>query len=151
MITKAQLKKMHVLLNRVGIMHIKRKIVEEYSLGRVTSSKDLTKKEASDIIRQLEYSLKWQETRNKIFKIAIETGVIWWDFELDKEDDELVIYEQLNLFMKRRGTIKKDIDEMDLSELNRVHRQFLAIKKSHSKTKFNKELKSVLTEIGIGI
>jgi hypothetical protein len=83
--TKAQISKFHVLLNQLGITEQKAGLVSEFSGGRVTSTKDLSMMEASNLLKYLSKYDPLNGMRNKIFSLAYEADIIYGSSLLDKK------------------------------------------------------------------
>lgn len=146
-ITKAQLTKIHVLLNQYGFIENKKEFVINYSNGRTESSKELTKKEAQEIIHDLLKLDDLKPMRQKVFALAYKAGIIYGN----TEDDYQMNYAKLNMFLKQRGAVKKEIFRMNKSELIKTVNQFEMIVKNMDISKGEKELKRMLTELNISI
>lgn len=131
-ITPAQIKKIHVLLGQKGLMDEKKTMVHSISQGRVESTKDLTFTEAKRFIDFLMTDNKEMNDKKKIiyraiWNIAWRMGIIYGE----SEDDYLMNRAKLNMFCRQRGTIKKNLSDMNLIELKQTHRQFEAMIKKH--------------------
>lgn len=120
MISPAQLRKLHAKLNELSLMDLKRDIIADCTDGRTTSSRELTFSEGKCLIEALNDSDERQRQIRAIYHLAYETGVIYGD----SDDDKRMNTAKLNLFCRKRGTVKKDIALQSLSELKRTHRQF---------------------------
>lgn len=150
-ITPPQLSKLHVLLNNNGMLSEKRDIIRKVSDGRTESSKELSYDEAKYLIGVLvEYDPK-ERQKSLIFSLAYRAGIIYGSTGEDKKINAA----KLNLFLKERGAVKKELNTMDISELIKIHRQFEAIVKNNDKSKQNKEAKKVvsnmLDELGLTV
>jgi hypothetical protein len=145
MITTDQLKKLHVLLNQLGLMDEKVNFVYTASNGRATSSKDLTVMEAKSIIEHLSRYDGNDRMRKKIFALAYEAGIIYGDSPADKKMNAA----KLDSFLKERGTIKKSLNQLSKDELIKTVNQFEQIKKHADENKAGRATKNVLAELGI--
>jgi len=137
-VTTAQIKKIHVLLNQKGLMDEKETIVNAMSDGRTVSTKELTLSEAKRVISFLmnenaEIQIKLRNEYTAIWKIAWEMGIIYGN----TEDDYQMNKAKLNKFCRERGTVKKNLNEMILPEMQKTHRQF-EVMYSKYKSKNNK-------------
>lgn len=122
-ITSGQLKKLHTLLHKSGLMEQKAGMVSSYSGGRTASSRELTAAEANALIRFLVQNNERQKLIRRIWHLAFECGIIYGAGKLDMN----INAGKLDLFCKTRGTVKKPLSEQNVSELKRTHRQFECI------------------------
>ena len=135
-ITTAQIKKIHVLLNQKGLMDEKETMVYSASERRTTSTKELTCHEAKALIDFMENDSKEianlkQKNYKAIWHIAWEMGIIYGE----TDDDYQMNRAKLNMFCRQRGTVKKNLSEMNLIELKSTHKQFEAMYKKHLNSK----------------
>lgn len=139
----AQIQKLHVLLNKLGIIDEKQQIVYNTTEGRTTSSKELSFDEARQLIMSLsEYDPK-ERIKSLVFSLAYKAGIIYGSTDTDKKINTA----KLNLFIREKGTIKKNLNEMDYSELIKTHRQFEAIVKNNQKSKDKKQADNLVTNL----
>lgn len=151
-ITPAQLKCLNTLVSKQGISKDdKEAIVSGFSNGRATSSKDLFFKEAIEMIKHLKASDPTERMRRKIFALAYEAGIIYDDEPGDKQINPA----KINLFLKERGTVKKELNKMTSAELVKVVSQFQQIVKHSKETNANKAAnkaaQSLLEELNITV
>ena len=127
-VTPAQIKKIHVLLQQKGLMDEKAAMVNSISDGRAQSTKELSCHEAKRLISFLmdenaEIQQKMKNIYLAIWGLAWNMGIIYGttndDFEMNKA--------KLNMFCRQRGSVKKNLTEMNLPELQKTHRQFEAM------------------------
>ena len=149
--TKPQISKIHVLLNNLGIIEQKAEIVYDLSKGRTDSTKGLTLDEARRLITSLsEYDPK-ERQKSLIFSLAYQAGIIYGS----SPDDKKMNAAKLNLFLRERGAVKKELNSMNYNELTKTHRQFEAIVKSTVKSADNKQadmvVKHLLNEFNIAV
>lgn len=148
-ITTSQMKKMHVLLNKLGLMDEKVTLVYQASKGRATSSKDLTISEARSIIEHLnKYAPdenKNEKMKKKVFAIAYEVGIIYGHTPEDMKMNAA----KIDMFLKDRGAIKKPFNQLDRIELLKVVKQFEQMRKHKEESMANKVTRSLLSELGI--
>jgi len=135
-ITTAQIKKIHVLLNEKGLMDEKKTMVCSVSSGRTESTKELSFEEAKALIIFLkEDSSEIENKKRAIYKaiwnIAWQMGIIYGSTEEDYQMNRA----KLNMFCKQRGTIKKNLSDMNYIELKKTQRQFEAMFKRHLNNK----------------
>lgn len=150
-ITKPQISKIHVLLNQLGLMDSKVEIISNFSNGRTTSTKGLYFDEAKRLIISLaDYSPK-ERTKSLIFSLAYQSGIIYGDTPEDKKMNAA----KLNIFLKERGAVKKELNQMSQDELNKTHRQFEAVvkqvKSSKDKKQADKSVNELLGELNIQV
>jgi len=133
-ITKAQITKIHVLLNQKGLIAEKRTIIHSVSNGRTESSKELTSNEAVYLISFLSEDTD-REKKITVFKaiygIAWQMGIIYGDTDEDYQMNKA----KLNVFCRERGTVKKNLSEQNLLEMRKTHRQFEAMFKKYKQKK----------------
>ena len=135
-ITTAQIKKIHVLLQHAGLMESKENLVHHISECRVRSVKHLSCEEARKLIENLVWFVEDKNNRkrivfNAIWGIAWEMGIIYGE----TDDDFQMNLAKMNMFCRQRGTVKKNLSDMDLIELNKTLRQFKAMQ-----TKFKNKI-----------
>lgn len=129
-ITKAQITKIHVLLNQKGLIAEKRSIIHSVSNGRTESSKELTSNEAIYLIGFLSEDTDREKKRalfSAIYGLAWQMGIIYGDTDEDYQMNKA----KLNVFCRERGTVKKNLSEQNLLEMRKTHRQFEAMLKKH--------------------
>lgn len=148
--TKAQVQKIHVLLNNIDMMESKRDIVRSMTQGRTESTRQLTIEEATALIRSLGMYDPREGQRAAIFALAYQAGIIYGDTPTDRKINAA----KLNLFLRERAAVKKDLSKMNMDELVRVHRQFYAIAKATARSQENRQAKAavsgLLGELNIG-
>lgn len=148
-INKAQLTKIHVLLGQNGWMKHKADIIESATNGRTSSSKELTFNEAKQVLRYLSEHNPSERLKSVIFSLAYRAEIIYGDSATDKKINAA----KLNMFLLKSGTVKKELNKMDYSELLKTEKQFMAILRTMQKSKTNKEAEKVivglLDELGI--
>jgi hypothetical protein len=146
-VTNAQLSKIHVMLMQMNLIDDKAGIIQQFTNGRATSSKDMSFDEATELIRQLVATEPCDRMRKKVFAMAYEAGLIWGDLPEDKKMNAI----KLNQFLKGRGAIKKEISAMSKNDLVKVVSQFEQIVKHKHQTAANKATESLLTELCIPV
>ena len=149
--SKPQLSKIHVLLNKLGLTDQKAEIMYNFSNGRTQSSKELTADEARRLISSLcEYDPQ-ERLKSLIFSLGYQSGILYGSTSTDKK----INVAKLNLFLKERGAVKKELNAMNYTELIRTHRQFEAIVKSVQNSQDNKQaeqaVKQLLDELDFSI
>ena len=147
--TKPQIAKIHVLLSNLGITEQKIEIVYNLTNGRTQSTKDLTIDEARRLITSLAEYDPCERQKSLIFSLAYQAGIIYGS----TTDDKKMNTAKLNMFLKERGAVKKELNAMNFSELVKTHRQFEAMVKNVKKTSDNKEagkaVKNLLNEFNL--
>jgi hypothetical protein len=146
-VTKAQLSKIHVLLNQLDLIADKQHIIFQFTNGRETSSKAMTLNEATELIRHLSASDPCQKMRQKIFALAYDAGIIWGHTNEDKKMNAV----KLNQFLSFRGAVKKELNSMNKNELVKVVTQFEYIVQHKEQTEANKATKFLLKELSIPV
>ena len=138
--TPAQIKAIYTTLHKYGLLDQKADYMFALTNGRTEHTKELTYKEVNDFFalfgtfNEVMYE-KRRSVYTSIYKIAWVMGIIYGDTQDDYEMNKA----KLDKFCRERGTIKKNLNEMNLFELNKTHRQFEAMlqkfneKKAHSK------------------
>ena len=135
-VTPAQIKKVHVLLHLKGLMEEKESLVKSLTSGRTCSTKELTLSEAKYMISFLSgqgdvLAESKLNVYKAIWKIAWIMGIIYGE----TDDDCQMNKAKLNMFCRQRGTVKKNLSEMDIYELKKTHRQFKAMYQKHLNSK----------------
>ena len=135
-VTMAQIKKIHVLLQQKGLMEEKETMVYSVSGNRTASTKELSCPEAKRLIDFLldenaETQVKKNSTYRAIYHLAWAMDMIYGS----TDDDYQMNKAKLNMFCRQRGTVKKNLSEMNLLELQKTRRQFEAMYKKHLEKK----------------
>lgn len=144
-ITKAQLTKIHVLLNQLGLKEQKASIINDLTKGRTESSKEITLYEARDLIEYLSSNDKDDRMRRKVFALAYEIGISWGETAEDKKMNAV----KIDKFLQEKGSVKKPLYKMNHKELIQTINQFEQIKKHNDYSKAGKATKSLLNELKI--
>jgi hypothetical protein len=149
--TKPQIAKIHALLNNLGILEQKADIVYNLTDGRTESSKQLTVNEARRLITNLAEYDPNERLKSLIFSLAYQAGIIYGS----SPDDKKMNAAKLNLFLKERGAVKLELNQMHYKELIKTHRQFEAIVKKTKQAdeikQADKAVKHLLFELDIKI
>lgn len=133
--SKPQIAKIHVLFGQLGLLESKKEIVSDFSNGRTDSSKELSFDEARLLIIRLAEHSPAERMKSLIFSLAYQSGIIYGNTGEDKKINAA----KLNLFLKERGTVKKELNAMSYPELVKTHRQFEAIVKNTNASKDKKQ------------
>ena len=136
-VTIPQIKKIHILLNNIGALEDKKEIIYAFTNGRTESTKDLSLNEARELIQQLAHNEPSEKHRKAIVYLAYKASIIYGSTKEDYQMNRA----KLNMFLRERGTVKKDLEKMNLQELKQVHRQFEAIVRNNKKSQEHKEAK----------
>ena len=133
MITSAQIKKIHTMFSLLEIeKESKKRMILSLTDKRTISVKNLTFEEAKYLISYLdkksgEFKTDLMRQCRKevasIYHISYLIGMCYGD----TEEDKLMNIAKINMFCRERGTVKKNISEMNLTELKKTKRQFEAI------------------------
>lgn len=142
-ITKAQLQKIHVLINQQGLKDEKANIISNVTEGRTTSSRELTLKEAKLLIEWLCKTDPNNAMKKKVFALAYEIGMIWGDSVEDKKMNAI----KIDSFLLAKGTVKKKLNQLSHNEMIKVVNQFQKMKEHNEYTKAGKETKQLLDEL----
>lgn len=114
----------------------KRGIISSLTNGRATSTKDITFAEAKYLISYLigkaepdkeVYQEQCRKIVAQIYRLSYEIGMSYGD----TLDDKLMNCAKINKFCRERGTVKKNVYEMNLVELKKTHKQFEAVLKNN--------------------
>lgn len=141
--SKPQIAKIHVLLTQLNLMDSKKQIVSEFSNGRTSSSKELSFQEAKQLISRLAEHSPTERMKSLVFSLAYQAGIIYGSSGEDKKINAA----KLNLFLKERGAVKKELNAMTYPELIRVHRQFEAIVRNSAKSKDKKQAEKAVNQL----
>lgn len=150
-LTNAQIRKIQTLFSKLGFSSDdKKNIIRHLTLNRASSTKDLRKDEAKYLINYLEgnsevkqaYYDKCLKEVKSIYKLSYDIGMCYGDTYEDKMMNIAVI----NKFCRERGTVKKNIKEMDLKELRKTKKQFEAMLQNNTKSAVNKTTNKILNE-----
>ena len=131
-ITTAQIKKIHTLLNQQGLLDEKPTLVYSISEGRTQSTKELTVNEGKRLITFLLNDDNVNESKcvavfRAIYRLAWDMDIIYGK----TTDDYHMNVAKLNMFCRKRGTVKKNLSQMNLTELRKTQRQFEAMYSKH--------------------
>jgi hypothetical protein len=139
--TQPQIQKLHALLNNLGWIDQKADIVFNATDGRTESSKELTLDEARRLISSLAGYDPNERLKNSIFSLAYRAGIIYGDTPEDKKMNTA----NLNMFLREKGAVKKELNQMTRNDLVKTHRQFEAIVKNVATAKDNKIASSAVS------
>jgi hypothetical protein len=141
--TQPQIAKLHVLLNNLGLIEQKAEIVYNLTSGRTQSTKELTIDEARRLITNLAQYDPNEKLKSLIFSLAYQADIIYCDTPEDKKMNAA----KLNFFLKNKGTVKLELNEMNYKELVKTQRQFEAIARNVKKSQDDKQATAALNKL----
>ena len=106
-ITSPQLKKIHTLLNKTGLMNYKSELCFSFSHGRTQSSRELTVIEAKEFIEYLSQKDDSVRIIRAIWHLSYRMNIIYPGGYDEKEMNAA----KLDLFCRSKGVVKKAIRE----------------------------------------
>lgn len=160
-ISKAQITKIQTMLSRLGFdAEDRHSLIAALTHNRTSSTKDLTSREAIYLIdylngkispknvqEQKRYQEQCREVALEIYKLACMIGMCYGE----TEEDRLMNCAKIDKFCRERGTVKKNVMQMTLTELKKTKRQFEAMLNSNAenavKKLINKTLKQKVEDI----
>lgn len=160
-ISKAQITKIQTMLSRLGFdAEDRHSLIAALTHNRTPSTKDLTSGEAIYLIdylngkispknvqEQKRYQEQCREVALEIYKLACMIGMCYGE----TEEDRLMNCAKIDKFCRERGTVKKNVMQMTLTELKKTKRQFEAMLNSNAenavKKLINKTLKQKVEDI----
>lgn len=149
MATAKQIQKLQCLYRELGLVEQKKDLLLTFTHGRTDSTAGLTFDEARDLIQDIGQHEPAQRIRKMIFSFAYRAGIIYGETETDKKINQA----KLNMFLRDRGTVKKDLEKQTMPELKKTLAQFAAVVKNTQKSTDNKEAanltKELLTELNL--
>ncbi|OKL40277.1 hypothetical protein [Pontibacter flavimaris] len=155
--TDTQNKKLHLLLNKAGLAAEKPDLVAFYTNGRTSSSRDMYFHEAQKLIVYLESITsnsastptdRADTMRKKVIAICYELG---WIEPTDSPEERKINMAVIDGFLKKRGYIKKPLNEFTVRELPRLISQFEQILEHSKQTAGSKAVNSLLAELNIPV
>lgn len=136
-ISSAQLKKVQTMFSKLGFeREDKQGIISSLTKDRTTSTKGITFDEAKYLINYLvgkaepdraAYRAECGNIVKQIYHLSYEVGMSYGD----TPEDKLMNCAKINKFCRERGTVKKNITEMNLVELKKTKKQFEAMLQSN--------------------
>lgn len=151
LITPSQSKKLHTLLSHLGLMDEKRQMITNFTGGRTSSSRQLTRKEAAVLIDGMDKEDPAKKMIRKIF--AICHAMNWIPAHNGNESEKRMNQAVIDMFLKKRGTYKKRLQDHTFSELPAVVSQFESIQKhcheQANRKAFKAEMDSILAEVRV--
>ena len=112
-----------------------RNLIYQYSNGRTTSSKELTKMEAKFLIRKFSPKEKVVEQSrefnlplvNHIYKLSFDISFLNKGYSSDTPEEKEMNIAKLNKFVMTHGVVKKPISKQNYDELNKTLAQLKGI------------------------
>ena len=156
-ITPGQMKRLHALLNELGLKETKPELVYQVSNGRTASSKELGVDEAAALITHLSDKLPKKERspieircdqmRKKVFSLFRSMGYIYGDTEADRKMNQTIIYAMI----KKIGYLKKDLNKYTFDELPKLVSQVEGMSRNNNKAAAITAVKDLLKELNIEV
>jgi hypothetical protein len=143
MATDSQIKKLHVLFRNLDLIDQKSTILTDLTAGRTTSTKELTLYEAQLLIKRMCEHLPCERLKSAIARLAWQAGITYGH----SATDQILNKVKLDVFLKAKGAVKKDLQKQSYEELIKTHRQFEAIAKNNSKLSDKKAAAKVVREL----
>lgn len=118
-----------------------RTMIYDASNGRTDSSRMLYKYEATQLIKRLIDPQGVNEGRQQeqlevvkdIFGVSYSIGILNKDYISDDPNEVEMNKAKISSFLKKRGTIKKEVSQQKLEELKETLKQLQTIKKKEGK------------------
>lgn len=112
-----------------------RNLIYQYSGGRTTSSKELTKHEATSLIRKFcgndrHARADWYERRGMIeaiYALSFEISFLNKGYESNTPEEKEMNKAKINKFIMTHGVVKVPIAKQDYNELQETLKQFKRI------------------------
>lgn len=115
-----------------------RELIHQFSNGRTTSSKELTKREATAFIRQfmnestpvkVSHSMRMEclSLVKAIYAVSLEISFLNKDYQSNDPDDIAMNKAKINHFVMNHGVVKKPISRMNYDELKDTLKQLKSI------------------------
>jgi hypothetical protein len=139
----AQIQKLQCLYRELKIVEQKKEILLNWTKGRTDSTAGLTMDEARDLIQSLAQHEPTERLRKMIFSFGYRCGLLYGESPEDKQINRA----KLNMFLRERGAVKKDIEKQTLEELKKTMGQFAAMRNNNEKNANNKDAKKVTNEL----
>lgn len=139
----AQIQKLQCLYRELKLTEQKKELLLAFSEGRTDSTAGLTFDEARDLIQELAQHEPRERIRKAVFSFAYQAGIIYGETETDKKINRA----KLNMFLRDRGAVKKDIEKQTLDELKLTMAQMAGIVRGNERTVNNKAAKAATAEL----
>jgi len=112
-----------------------RNLISQFSNGRTTSSKELTKREATAFIRQfMNEGTATKSVRSEclalvkaIYAVSLEISFLNKDYASNDPDEIAMNKAKINHFVINHGVVKKPISKMNYEELKETLKQLKSI------------------------
>ena len=113
-----------------------RATIYSFTNGRTDSSKFMYRYEAAELISKclkVEDQKKQKKVVKDIFGVSYSIGILNKDYSSDDPYEIEMNKAKISSFLKRRGSIKKDVSRQNLEELKETLKQLQTIKKKEEK------------------
>ena len=136
--SKAQIKRLHIYKRDQGMSEDEyRVMIYGACHGRTDSSKFLYRHEATALMKRLfdpngvdeEQQQEQLEVVKDIFGVSYSIGILNKDYRSDDPYEIEMNKAKISSFLKKRGTIKKEISKQNLKELKATLKQLQKMKK----------------------
>ena len=112
-----------------------RNLIHQYSNGRTTSSKEMTRQEATAFIRQftnestIDRSMRMEclALVRAIYAVSLEISFLNRNFISDDPDEVAMNKAKINSFVCSHGVVKKPVSRMNYEELKETLKQLKSI------------------------
>lgn len=148
-ITSQQLKALHATFHRIGMDDDARhECIVAFTSGRTASSKYLTMSEARTLLSRLNQEdekmrkLLLEEAQTlcrSIYFLASKISFLNKDYPSDTEEDREMNKAKVNVWTRKYSRFHKNIQQMNVGELQEVKKQLEAIVRKEEKTETNSE------------
>lgn len=148
-ITPDQLKALHSTFHRIGMDDDARhECIAAFTSGRTASSKYLTMNEARTLLSRLNQEdekmrkLLLEEARmlcRSIYFLASKISFLNKDYPSDTEEDREMNKAKVNVWARKYSRFHKNIQQMNVGELQEVKKQLEAIARKEDKAETNSE------------
>ncbi|WKN42204.1 hypothetical protein [Tunicatimonas pelagia] len=151
--TSEQNRKLHLLLQDLGLMDEKPSLALEFSRGRTERTSQLSQQECRLLIDHLDqFASKTVRSaeimRRKVFVYCYALG---WISPARSPQDHAFNRTVIDNFLLKRGYRKKRLHEYTYEELPKLLNQFEQISKHNEASQHNKKVASMLQELNISV
>ncbi|MEJ7778438.1 MAG: hypothetical protein WKF68_02510 [Daejeonella sp.] len=141
--TKPQITKLHILFAALYLIDGKKALIREFTKGRTDSTKALYFNEAKFLIAELCKYDPSERLKAIINRLAYQAGITYGNTAVDQQLNKA----KLNLFLRAKGSVKKDLNHQNYTELIKTHRQLEAICRNVSASKDNKAATTAVQDL----
>lgn len=115
-----------------------RDLIRQYSNGRTTTSAELYKHEATELIGKMidpdgkdaELQRKKHDLVCRIYRRSCEIAFLNKDYDSDDPNEVEMNKAKINVWLRKRGACKKDISRQSYTELQKTLKQLETIKRN---------------------